>query len=133
MENVENAPMRMLNAWTLELDDPAVAVAEILEQLDLENRLLAHSAGFITCSSDYVETGMVKAICDALPFEVVGCTPLTNAVNQEGGTLLLCLSVLTADDCRFVTALTPPWETLPTPQSPRLSSIPPRNWGTAPA
>jgi len=108
MENVENAPMRMLNAWTLELDDPAVAVAQILEQLDLENRLLAHSAGFITCSSDYVETGMVKAICDALPFEVVGCTTLTNAVNQEGGTLLLCLSVLTADDCRFVTALTPP-------------------------
>jgi hypothetical protein len=50
---------------------------------------------------------MVKAICDALPFEVVGCTTLTNAVNQEAGTLLLCLSVLTADDCRFATALTP--------------------------
>ena len=99
--------MRMLNAWTLEADDPAVAVAEILEQLDLENRLLAHSAGFITCSYDYVEAGVVKAVCDALPFKVVGCTTLTNAINQEAGTLLLCLSVLTADDCRFTTALTP--------------------------
>ncbi|MDR2695482.1 MAG: FIST C-terminal domain-containing protein, partial [Deltaproteobacteria bacterium] len=97
----------MLNAWTLEADDPAVAVAEILEQLDLENRLLAHSVGFITCSYDYVETGMVHAICNALPFEVAGCTTLTNAVDQEAGTLLLCLSVLTADDCRFATALTP--------------------------
>jgi hypothetical protein len=83
-------------------------VGEILEQLDLKNRLLAHSAGFITCSYDYVETGVVQAICDALPFEVVGCTTLTNAVDREAGTLLLCLSVLTAADCRFVTALTPP-------------------------
>ena len=102
--------MRMLNAWTLEADDPAIAVAEILEQLDLENRLLTCSAGFITCSYDYVETGMVKAVCEALPFEVVGCTTLTNAVNREAGTLLLCLSVLTADDCRFATALTPALE-----------------------
>jgi hypothetical protein len=100
----------MLNAWTLEADDPAVAVAEILEQLDLENMLLAHSAGFITCSYDYVETGMVQAVCDALPFEVAGCTTLTNAINQEAGTLLFCLSVLTADDCRFATALTPALE-----------------------
>ena len=100
--------MRMLNAWTLEADDPAVAVSELLEQLNLENQLLAHSAGFITCSYDYVETGIVKAICDALPFDVAGCTTLTNAVDQEAGTLLLCLSVLTADDCRFATASTPP-------------------------
>jgi hypothetical protein len=98
----------MLNAWTLEVDDPDVAVGEILEQLDLDNRLLAHSAGFITCSYDYLETGMVKAICEALPFEVVGCTTLINAMGQEAGTLLLCLSVLTADDCRFATAITPP-------------------------
>ncbi len=38
----------------------------------------------------------------------MGCTTLTNAVNNETGTLLLCLSVLTADDCRFFCALTPP-------------------------
>ena len=100
--------MKMLNAWTLEIDDPSVAVAEILAQLDLENQLLAHSAGFITCSYDYVETGMVQAICDALPFDVAGCTTLTNAVNQEAGIMLLCLSVLTADDCQFATVTTPP-------------------------
>ena len=100
--------MKMLNAWTLEADDPALAVREILEQLDLKNRLLARSAGFITCSYDYVETGMVQAVCAALPFPVVGCTTLTNAVDQEAGTLLLCLSVLTSDDCRFAAALTPP-------------------------
>ena len=100
--------MKMLNAWTLEVDDSAAAVAEIMGQLTGQNQLLAHSAGFITCSYDYLESGMVKALCDALPFEVVGCTTLANAVNQEAGTLLLCLSVLTADDCCFATALTPP-------------------------
>ena len=100
--------MRMINAWTLEADDPAVAIDEILAQLDQGNRLLANSVGFITCSYDFVETGMVKAICDALPFEVVGCTTLINAINQEAGTLLLCLSVLTADDCQFATGLTQP-------------------------
>ena len=99
--------MRMLNAITFEVDDPDVVVAEILEQLDLENRLQAHSVGFITCSYDYVETGMVKAVSDALPFEVVGCTTLTNATNQDAGILMLSLSVLTADDCQFATALTP--------------------------
>ena len=96
--------MKMLNAWTLEIDEPDVAVAQIMAQLDMENSLLAHSAGFITCSYEYVETGTVKAICEALPFEVVGCTTLTNSVNQKAGILLLCLSVLTADDCRFSTA-----------------------------
>ena len=98
----------MLNAWTLEVDDPDVAVAEILEQLDLENQLQTYSAGFITCSYDYLETGMLEAVCKALPFEIVGCTTLANSVNEKAGTLLFCLSVLTADDCRFATASTPP-------------------------
>ena len=100
--------MRVLNAWTLELDDSTVAVAEILEQLDLQNRLLANSAAFITCSYDYVETGIVEAVCEALPFDVVGCTTLTNATNDRAGGMLLCLTVLTADDCHFSTAITQP-------------------------
>lgn len=100
--------MKMLNAWTLELDDLSLAVTEILEQLDLQNQLLAHSAGFITCSYDYVETGVVEAICKALPFDVVGCTTLMNATNGQAGGMLLCLTVLTADDCRFSSVITKP-------------------------
>ena len=98
--------MKMLNAWTLELDEPEAAVSEILDQLDLKKNVLKNSVGFITCSYDFIETGMVKAICAALPFDVVGCTTLTNANNAEAGTMLLCLTVLTADDCRFSTAVT---------------------------
>jgi len=97
--------MKMLNACTLELDEPSIAVSEILEQLNLEKNALKHSAGFLTCSYDFVEMGIAKAICEALPFDVVGCTTLTNAVNKEAGTMLLCLTVLTANDCQFVATL----------------------------
>ena len=102
--------MKMLNAWTLELDEPEIAVSEILEQLDLESSTLRNSIGFITCSYDYVESGIVKAVCGAVPFDVVGCTTLTNANNEEAGTMLFCLTVFTADDCQFAAALTDPLE-----------------------
>ena len=100
--------MKMLNAYTYELDDPSVAVSEILSQLDMPNNLLSNSVGIITCSYDFIETGMVEEICSALPFETVGCTTLTNACNDQSGTMLLCLSVLTADDCEFSTAVSQP-------------------------
>ncbi len=100
--------MRMLNAYTFEPDDAEAAVSEIIGQLDLDNSLLANSAGFITCAYDYVESGVVKAICDALPFEIIGCTTLTNATNGQAGTMLLCLSVLTADDAEFSVTCTAP-------------------------
>ena len=98
--------MKLINAYTLELDEQAVAVSEILNQLDLEKNAWKNSVGFITCGYDFVESGIVKAICDALPFDVAGCTTLTNANNDETGTMLFCLTVLTADDCQFATAKT---------------------------
>ena len=100
--------MKMLNAFTYELDEPEVAVAEVLSQLDLDNNTQKNAIAFITCSYDFVESGMVEAICEALPFDVVGCTTLTNANNDETDSMLLCLSVLTADDCTFSAALTEP-------------------------
>jgi len=97
--------MKMLNAWTQELDEADIAVAEILEQLDLGRNALQYSAGLLTCSYDFIEAGIVKAICESLPFEVVGCTTLTNADNGDAGSMLLCLTVLTADDCGFTAGL----------------------------
>ena len=116
--------MRMLNAHTFELDDPSVAVSEILSQLDIPNNLLSNSVGIITCSYDFIETGMVEEICRALPFETVGCTTLTNACNDQSGTMLLCLSVLTADDCEFSTAISQPI-------ADKLNEIPQQAYGSA--
>ena len=100
--------MKLLNAWTLELDEPEAAVSEILQQLDPERNLQNHSVGLLTCSYDFIESGIVRAICEALPFDVIGCTTLTNANNEEAGSMLLCLTVLTADDCRFAAAVSGP-------------------------
>ena len=97
--------MKLINAWTLEPDDFEIAVSEILEQLNLEQNAQKNSVGLLTCSYDFVESGMVKAVCEALPFDVIGCTTLTNANNAESGPLLLCLTVFTADDCEFSAAV----------------------------
>ncbi|MDR2933647.1 MAG: FIST C-terminal domain-containing protein [Oscillospiraceae bacterium] len=97
--------MKMLTATTEEIDDTTRAVEDILSQLDLESNLLAHSVGIMTCYNEFIESGVVKAVCEALPFDVVGCTTLGNGSGGQSGLLMLCLTVLTADDVFFSTAM----------------------------
>ncbi len=101
--------MKMLNAYTFEVDDAQFAIEEILQQLDLDNQLLTNAAAFITCSYDFIEADTARAICDALPFSVIGMTTLNNAINTESGSALFCVSVLTADDCQFTTVCSDVW------------------------
>jgi hypothetical protein len=93
--------IRMLNACTWEIDDVDAAVSELLEQLDLKNRVLKNSVGIISCYTEFIETGVVKAVCGALPFDTVGCTTLGNSTRGECGLELLSLTVLTSDDVSF--------------------------------
>jgi hypothetical protein len=93
---------------TGEIDDIDAAVSEIMEQLKLKGDLLEKSLGIVTCYSDFIESGVVGALCEALPFEVVGCTTLSNAVPGSSGNMLLTLIVLTGDDVSFETGLTEP-------------------------
>jgi hypothetical protein len=95
--------IKMLNACTAEIDDADAAVTEILEQLDLDKRKLKNAVGIIACFNEFIDTGVVKALCGALPFEVVGCTTLGNASRGECGLELLSISVLTSDDVSFST------------------------------
>ncbi|MDR0929157.1 MAG: FIST C-terminal domain-containing protein [Oscillospiraceae bacterium] len=97
--------IKMLTAHTVEIDDVEAAVAEILEQLNLEQSLLAHAAGMLTCYSEFVDSGVVAALCERLPFDVMGCTTLANATGDENSALMLTLSVLTSDELRFAAAL----------------------------
>jgi len=97
--------VKTLTAHTLELDDEKAAVAEILEQLDLKNRLQKNSVGIMTCYLEFMETGIVKAVCDALPFPVLGINTLSVAMNDAADQMLLGLTVLTSDDVVFSTAL----------------------------
>jgi Uncharacterized conserved protein len=97
--------MKALTAFTNEIDDVDVAVAEILDQLQLEGNLLSNSVGIISCYSEFIDSGVVKAISDAVPFEVIGCTTMMSSSCGEIGFTMLTIIVLTGDDVEFSTGL----------------------------
>lgn len=101
----------MRTAYTLEIDEPDVAAADILKQLDLTNGLGRNSVGVMACHADFLASGVVKAVCDSLPFDVIGVTTLGAATEQAANLEILTLSVLTSDDVSFSTVLTDSLET----------------------
>lgn len=93
--------IKTLTAYTEEIDDVQAAVDAVLEQLDLENNLCKNAAGIMTCYAEFIESGVVEALCERLPFAVVGCTTFGNSVHGNCGQLMLSLMVLTSDDVSF--------------------------------
>jgi hypothetical protein len=100
--------IHIVNAHTYEPDDVASAVADVLEQLDMDNGLLKNSVGIMWFYSDFIETGTAKAICDALPFDVIGGTTSNCAVPGAMGDIMLSLSVLTSDEVSFAAGVSRP-------------------------
>jgi hypothetical protein len=87
------------------LDDEKAAVSEILAQLDIKNNLMKNSIGVITCYLEFIENGIVKAICAALPFEVTGINTMSLAVAEDAAQMFLSIMVFTSDDIFFRAAL----------------------------
>ncbi|MDR1196280.1 MAG: FIST C-terminal domain-containing protein [Endomicrobium sp.] len=100
--------IRTLTAYTSEIDNHETAAAEILEQLDLKKNLLKNSIGIINCHSDFIEAGIVEAICKELPFKTAGTTTLGNCVPGGFAHMQLSIAVLTSDDIIFSSAVTEP-------------------------
>ncbi|MDR3165576.1 MAG: FIST C-terminal domain-containing protein [Synergistaceae bacterium] len=95
----------VFTCFTDEVEDVDVAVEDI--KCGLANMVLAaNSVGILHCDSGYVESGVVKAVCGILPFEVVGCTTLSASTNGGMG-FILTLTVLTSDDTEFVIGFSP--------------------------
>jgi len=94
-------------ATTREIDDPQAAAAEITEALNLEKNSMKNSLGIITCFSEFDDTGALKAICDALPFDCIGATTNLCSAAGEIDQVLLAITVLTSDDCSFKAILLP--------------------------
>jgi len=97
--------IKSLTAYTEEIDEVEEAVADILQQLDIENNLLTHSAGIITCYSEFTKTGIIEALCARLPFPVVGTTTLGVAMSEQSGMFMFGIVVFTSDDTMFSAAL----------------------------
>jgi hypothetical protein len=109
--------IKILSAFTHELDDPEKAVREILESLDIKNSLLKNSVALLFCHVTFVETGVAEAVYKSLPFDVLGCTslyfgiptvagaPATADVPAIGGDVVLTVTILTSDDIDFTTGI----------------------------
>ncbi|MDR1368022.1 MAG: FIST C-terminal domain-containing protein [Candidatus Accumulibacter sp.] len=93
--------IKMLTAHTRKADDIRAAVAEIREQIDLQKQCLKNAVGILSFHPDFLASGAVKAVCDALPFDAIGGTTAAEAVSGKDDDRMLALSVLTSDDIVF--------------------------------
>ena len=95
--------MKVYTAFTKEIDSPDLAIAEILEQLNLEENALKNTVGFMHLYYEFVDTGVCQAIIDALPFEVVGCVSSYTGTGEKYGDIALSVMMVTSDTDTFVT------------------------------
>jgi len=93
--------IKSITAITREIDDADVAVSEITKALNIENDLQKNSLGIISCFAEFEETGVLKAICDALPFDCIGATTTMCSAEDETDQVMFAINVLTSDDCSF--------------------------------
>ena len=111
--------IKTIIASTSEVDDVNLAVEDIKSQLASENgngqeqgfrqdtKLLKNTIGIATCHYEFVSSGVYRALCEKLPFEIIGTVSPAQAVPNESGLLLLTLMIITSDDTEFVKVLTP--------------------------
>jgi hypothetical protein len=103
-----NIMIKMLTAHTEEVDDIDAAVQEILDKLDLDNRVLKHSIGLIHCYPEFLESGVVRELASRLPFDLVGITTVSLSIPGFISDFGLTVSVLTSDDVEFAAEMSSP-------------------------
>ena len=100
--------IRSIIAHTTEIDDVERAVEEVKSRIQSGDPLKKHSVGIIACHYEFALSGVVKALCEALPFPVLGAITSAQAVSETADALLLTLMVLTSDEAEFAIARTDP-------------------------
>ncbi len=96
--------IEMYTARTSEIDEIEVAIEELKSQIDFQ-KLKKNSGGLLYCSLDFVESGVAKAVCDIMPFDVIGMTTLASADEHGYGIYELTLTILTSDEVSFTAGL----------------------------
>ena len=90
----------MYTARTSEIDEVDEAVSEIKSQIDF-TALKKNSGGLIFCHMDFIESGVVAALCEELPFDIIGMTSMVSADEHGYGLYDLTITVLTSDEVTF--------------------------------
>ena len=91
-------------AFTYELDNADVAVSEIVSQLKLDSSLCRNTIGILLCHTEFVISGVARAVSSALPFDVVGVSTTGQATPDDENVFALSVTVLTSDTVRFSAA-----------------------------
>jgi len=99
--------IKTMTAQTAEVDNVDAAVEQIRSQLGPESELLKNTIGIITCHYEFVYSGILKGICETLPYDVVGTISSGHSSADEHGILLFTIMVITSDDVWFEKTLTP--------------------------
>ena len=97
--------VKMHVARTSEIDELDVAMEEIKSQINF-SALKKNSGGIIFCPIDFVESGLVSALCEFMPFDVIGMTSMASASEHGYGLYDLTLTVLTSDEVSFSAGMT---------------------------
>ncbi|MDR1275149.1 MAG: FIST C-terminal domain-containing protein [Candidatus Accumulibacter sp.] len=100
--------IKILTAHTLKIDEADAAVAELLEQLDLGNRLLKNAVGIFTFHPEFLDSDVLKAVDEALPFATAGYTTPNAATRNIFGDMMFTVAVLTSDDVAFNAGISAP-------------------------
>jgi hypothetical protein len=95
----------MLTARTSEIDEVDEAISEIKEQIDF-SALKKNSGGIIFCHIDFIDSGVVTALCEEMPFNIIGMTSMAGADERGYGLYDLTLTVLTSDEVSFEVGMT---------------------------
>ena len=95
----------MYTARTSEIDEIGEAIREIKRQIDF-GALKKNSGGLIFCHIDFIDSGVVAALCEELPFSVIGMTSMASADEHGYGLFDLTLTVLTSDEVTFEAGMT---------------------------
>jgi len=97
--------IKLFSAFTEEIDDVEYAVNEVLDQLDLENSLNKNSVGILHCYHEFIDSGVVKALSEKVPFDIIGITVPYICIPGKTSSMGLMLNVLTDDEVEFVTGI----------------------------
>jgi hypothetical protein len=97
--------IKMYTARTSEIDEIDDAIRDIKSQIDF-TALKKNSGGLIFCHIDFIESGVVEALCKELPFNIIGMTSLAGADEHGYGLFDLTLTVFTSDEVTFEAGMT---------------------------
>ena len=98
--------MECASVFTFEADRPEIALSEIQKQLAEKIILSKNTVGIVMCHPEFIATGVLKHVCENLPFDLAGITTSSQAVNGMYGYIILTIFVMTSDDVSFVTGVT---------------------------